>query len=52
MNGDDNFYKEILDQYEHSYYGYGIHILRKICENYGWDSKKLGDQGGVPEEGY
>ena len=35
--GDDEFLKEIEDDWNNNYNSYGIPILNKICETYRWD---------------
>jgi len=37
LAGDKDFSSKIMDLYAHEYSAYGIHILREICEFYGFD---------------
>lgn len=43
LSGDDDFAKEIEQDYELHYCHYGKPILEKICNHYGWDWKQWDD---------
>lgn len=44
LAGDENLSKELED--DDGYEPYGLPLLRRICEHYGWSPKELGDDAG------
>lgn len=50
LSGDDEFYNEVKADYAMNYHGYGVPILRRVCEKYGWNASDFGDMDGLPRE--